>query len=118
MLQRSRGFTVAFSGLEDDNPHDLLLRRDEIEAEVACDVVTAEEGRGVHRGAWFRLADRIDPDLQTWLAAHPGRYLLKMTLPLGLRGRPARQRTRQRDIGPAASANSDDAGNAGRAGPR
>jgi hypothetical protein len=86
MLQRSRGFTVAFSGLEDDTPHDLLLSRDQIEAEVACDVVTAEEGRGVHRGAWFRLADRIDPDLQIWLAAHPGRYLLKMTLPLGLRG--------------------------------
>ena len=86
MLQRSRGFTVAFTGLEDGTPHDLLLRRDEIEAEVACDVVTAEDGRGVHRGAWFRLADRIDPDLQTWLAAHPGRYLLKMTLPHGLRG--------------------------------
>jgi hypothetical protein len=85
-LQRSRGFAVAFSGLEDGTPHDLLLTRDQIEAEVACDVVTAEEGRGVHRGAWFRLADRIDPDLQTWLAAHPGRYLLKMTLPLGLRG--------------------------------
>jgi hypothetical protein len=85
-LQRSRGFTVTFSGLEDDTPHDLLLNREQIEAEVACDVVTAEEGRGVHRGAWFRLADRIDPDLQTWLAAHPGRYLLKMTLPLGLRG--------------------------------
>jgi hypothetical protein len=86
MLQRDRGFTVNFTGLEDDTPHDLLLTRDAIEAEVACDVVTAEEGHGVHRGAWFRLADRIDPDLQTWLAAHPGRYLLKMTLPKGLRG--------------------------------
>jgi hypothetical protein len=86
MLQRSRGFAVSFTGLEDETPHDLLLSRDEIEAEVACDVVTAEEGRGVHRGAWFRLADRIDPDLQTWLEAHPGRYLLKMTLPGGLRG--------------------------------
>jgi hypothetical protein len=86
MSQRARGFTVAFAGLEDETPHDLLLTRNGVEAEVACDVVTAEEGRGVHRGAWFRLADRIDPDLQTWLAAHPGRYLLKMTLPNGLRG--------------------------------
>ncbi len=86
MLHRSRGFSVGFSGLDDDTPHDLLIRRDAVEAEVACDVVTAEDGRGVHRGAWFRLADRVDPDLQTWLAAHPGRYLLKMTLPLGLRG--------------------------------
>jgi hypothetical protein len=86
LLQQSRGFTVAYTGLEHETPHDLLLCRDDIEAEVACDVVTAEEGRGVHRGAWFRLADRIDPDLQTWLASHPGRYLLKMTLPRGLRG--------------------------------
>ena len=86
LLQRARGFTVGFPGLEKATPHDLLLTRNEIEAEVACDVITAEEGRGVHRGAWFRLADRIDPDLQIWLAAHPGRYLLKMTLPNGLRG--------------------------------
>jgi hypothetical protein len=86
LLQRARGFTVAFSGLDRETPHDLLLTREQIEVEIACDVMTAEEGRGVHRGAWFRLADRIDPDLQTWLAAHPGRYLLKMTLPNGLRG--------------------------------
>jgi hypothetical protein len=86
LAQRARGFHVTFSGLDDETPHDLLLSRDRVEAEVACDVVTAEEGRGVHRGAWFRLADRIDPDLQIWLAAHPGRYLLKMTLPNGLRG--------------------------------
>ncbi len=86
LLQQSRDFDVAFTGLEQGTPNDLLLRRGGTEAEVACDVVTAEDGRGVHRGAWFRLADRIDPDLQTWLAAHPGRYLLKMTLPQGLRG--------------------------------
>jgi hypothetical protein len=85
-LQRSRGFSVTFAGLEEDAPYDLLIVRDAVEAEITCDVVSAEEGRLVHRGAWFRLADRVDPDLQTWLAAHPGRYLLKMTLPLGLRG--------------------------------
>jgi hypothetical protein len=85
-MQRARGFEVGFAGLEENAPFDLLLSRNGAEAEVACDVVSAEEGRGVHRGAWFRLADRIDPDLQTWLAAHPGRYLLKMTLPLGLQG--------------------------------
>lgn len=84
-LQRSRGFEVAFAGLEDEAPFDLLIRRDGVDAEVACDTVSAEEGRGVHRGAWFRLVDRIDPELQTWLAAHPGRYLLKMTLPRGLK---------------------------------
>jgi len=84
-LQRSRGFEVAFAGLEDAAPFDLLLNRDGIEAEVACDVISAEEGRGVHRGAWFSLVDSIDPQLQTWLCAHPGRYILKMTLPKGLR---------------------------------
>jgi hypothetical protein len=86
MRQRARGFAVTFPGFDEDAPFDLLLKRDHVQAEVACDVISAEEGRGVHRGAWFRLADRIDPDLQTWLAAHPGRYLLKMTLPQGLRG--------------------------------
>jgi hypothetical protein len=85
-LQRARGFEVSFAGIGDGAPFDLLLARAGMEAEVACDVFSAEEGRSVHRGAWFRLADRMDPDLQTWLAAHPGRYLLKMTLPDGLRG--------------------------------
>jgi len=84
-LQRSRGFEVGFAGLEDAAPFDLLLHRDGVEAEVACDVISAEEGRGVHRGAWFSLVDRIDPELQTWLCMHPGRYILKMTLPQGLR---------------------------------
>lgn len=86
ILQRSRGFDVHYAGLQDAAPFDLLLTRQQSEAEVACDVISAEEGRGVHRGAWFRLADRVDPDLQTWLSAHPGRYLLKMTLPHGLNG--------------------------------
>ena len=85
-LQRSRGFTVRFAAFEDEAPFDLLLSRGGAEAEVACDVVSAEDGRGVHRGAWLRLVDRIDPDLQIWLAAHPGRYLLKLTLPNGLHG--------------------------------
>ncbi len=84
-LQRSRGFDVSFAGLDDAAPFDLLLHRSGQEAEVACDTVSAEGGRGVHRGAWFRLVDAIDPELQTWLCAHPGRYLLKMTLPQGLR---------------------------------
>ncbi len=84
-LHRSRGFDVSFTGLADETPCDLVITRNAVEAEVACSVVSAEAGRDLHRGAWFKLADRIDPDLQTWLAAHPGRYLLKMTLPNGLR---------------------------------
>ncbi len=84
-LQRERGFTVRFAGFEDGAPFDLLLSRHGVEAELACDTVSAEAGRDVHRGAWVRLVDRIDPDLQTWLSAHPGRYLLKLTLPQGLR---------------------------------
>ena len=84
-LQRSRGFEVAFAGFADGAPFDLLMQRGGLEAEIACDIVSAEDGRGVHRGAWFRLVDRIDPELQTWLRAHPGRYLLKLTFPLGLK---------------------------------
>lgn len=87
-LQRARGFDVAFTGLEDETSFDLLLHRSGQEAEVVCDVVSAEDGREVHRGAWTRLCDRVDPDLQAWLANHPGRYLLKMTLPQGLKNLP------------------------------
>jgi hypothetical protein len=82
---RAQGFTVRFAGLEDGAPFDLLVSRGHTEAEVACEVVSADEGRSLQRSAWFRFTDRIDPDLRTWLATHPGRFLLKMTLPNGLR---------------------------------
>ena len=98
-LHRPRGFEVSFAGLDDAAPFDLLLWRDGIEVEVVCDVISAEEGRDVHRGAWFHLLDRVDPDLQTWLAAHPGQYLLKMTLPQGLR----RKQGEQGSEGPGAA---------------
>ena len=84
-MQRARGFTVRFAGFEDGAGFDLLIARDGVECEIVCDVVSAEDGRDVHRGALVDLVDRVDPDLQTWLAAHPGRYILKLTLPQGLR---------------------------------
>jgi hypothetical protein len=87
-MQRSRGFMVHHAGLEDAAPFDLLLERDGGAAELACETVSAEDGRNLHRSAWFSLVDGIDPDLQSWLSAHPGRYLLKMTLPQGLRESP------------------------------
>jgi hypothetical protein len=85
-LLRARGFEVAFPGLAEEAPHDLLVSRGGAIAEVACETVSAEEGRPVHRGDWFALVDAINPELQTWLAAHPGRYLLKLTLPEGISG--------------------------------
>lgn len=84
-LQRARGFETQFTGFEQDTPFDLLISRDGAEAEIACDSLSAEDGRTVQRSCWSTLMDSIDEDLQTWLAAHPGRYLLKMTLPKGLR---------------------------------
>ncbi|MBC7636934.1 MAG: hypothetical protein H7251_15175 [Acetobacteraceae bacterium] len=87
-MQRARGFEVRFAGLADVAPFDLLITREGAEAEIVCDIMSAEDGREVHRGAWVQLVDRIDPDLQTWLGAHPGRYLLKMTLPQGLKREP------------------------------
>jgi hypothetical protein len=87
-LQRERGFEVAFSALESATPYDLLITRDGAAAEIACDSISAEDGRAVPRGNWTQLIDRVDPDLTTWLAAHPGRYLLKMTLPKGLKSGP------------------------------
>lgn len=85
-LHRARGFSVRFSGLEDGAAHDLLIERDGAEAEIVAAVISADEGRWVHRGDWFGLIDRINPDLERWLASHPGRYLLKLTLPEGLSG--------------------------------
>lgn len=85
-LYRARGFAVEFAGLAEEAPYDLRLTRDGAVAEVVCETVSAEEGRPVHRGDWCALVDRVHPELQTWLAAHPGRYLLKMTLPEGLSG--------------------------------
>jgi hypothetical protein len=83
---RARGFEIEFAGLAEGAPFDLLARRDGATAEVACETASAEEGRPLHRGDWFTLVDRINPELQSWLAAHPGRYLLKMTLPEGISG--------------------------------
>ena len=83
-LQRSRGFKVDFAGLEDGVPWDLVIRRDALEAEIVCDIVSAEEGRLVRRHAWVHLTDRVEPDVMAWLGANPGRYLLRMSLPLGL----------------------------------
>lgn len=84
-LQESRGYSVHFAGFADAAPFDLLIGRDGVEAEIVCDIVSAETGRDLHRGAWSHLVDRVDADLQSWLATHPGRYLLKMTLPQGLK---------------------------------
>lgn len=84
-LQRARGFAVRHTGLEHGTAHDLLIARDGAEAEIACDSLSAEEGRDVNRAAFVHLVDLVDPDLHTWLAAHPGRYVLKLTLPQGLR---------------------------------
>jgi hypothetical protein len=83
-LHRARGFEVAFTGLAEETPYDLLVSREGVQAEIACETVSAEEGRQVHRTDWCALVDRVNPELQTWLAAHPGRYLLKMTLPAGM----------------------------------
>ncbi len=95
-LQRSRGFSVHFAGLEDGAPFDLLISRGGMTAEIVCEVVSAEAGRSLHRAAWFDLADRVDPDLQIWLAAHPGRYLLRVSLPDGLTGGEALVRLHER----------------------
>lgn len=83
-LLRARGFEVRFDGLLHGADHDLLIERGGAATEVVCETVSAEEGRPLHRGHWATLVDRVNPELQTWLAAHPGRYILKMTLPEGV----------------------------------
>ncbi len=83
---RAHGFTLSFPNLAEGAPQDLLATRQGATVEVACETISADEGRPVTRGDWFALVDAINPELQTWLAAHPGRYLLKVTLPEGLAG--------------------------------
>ncbi|MDB5415022.1 MAG: hypothetical protein JWR10_3357 [Rubritepida sp.] len=83
-LLRGRGFDVRFDGILHGTGHDLLIHRGGATAEVVCETVSAEEGRPLHKGDWASLVDRVNPELQTWLAAHPGRYILKMTLPEGV----------------------------------
>lgn len=80
-ILRMRGFGVRHDGLLHGTPYDLMVQREGAVAEVVCETVSAEEGRPLHRGHWASLVDRVNPELQTWLAAHPGRYILKMTLP-------------------------------------
>jgi hypothetical protein len=82
-LLRARGFDVRHDGILYGAPYDLLAERDQCIAEVACETISAEDGRPLHKGDWAMLVDRVNPELQTWLAAHPGRYILKMTLPEG-----------------------------------
>ncbi len=84
-LQQSRGFTVTYSGLEQDAPYDLLLTRDGAEVECVCETMSAEAGRDVHRVAWATLCDRVEGQMKPWLENRPGRYLLKMTFASGLR---------------------------------
>lgn len=87
-LHRGRGFEVSFCGLTENAPYDLCLTRDGKAAEVACDTVSAEHGRGVHSAAWNRLVDSVFGAVGPWLGSHPGLHLLKMTLPRGLRNDP------------------------------
>ncbi|MCE2923633.1 MAG: hypothetical protein LW837_27305, partial [Roseomonas sp.] len=70
-LYRAQGFDVRFSGLAEDSAHDLTISRGGAVAEVVCETISAEEGRPVQRGHWYALMDSVNPELQTWLAAHP-----------------------------------------------
>ncbi len=78
--RRSQGFQVQFAGFELGAPFDLMIRRGGVAAEIACNVLSAEEGRSIRRCAWLRLMDGLDQELQAWLRSNPGRYLMKMTL--------------------------------------
>ncbi len=88
-LHQARGFSLAFTGLEQGTPYDFVLTRDGVEMECVCDTLSAEAGRNVHRRAWAQFCDRIEGRIKGWLGTRPGRYLLKMTLARGLHdGRP------------------------------
>lgn len=96
-MRRSQGFEVQFAGFELGAPFDLLIRRRGVAAEVSCDVLSAEDGRGIQRRAWLRLMDGLDRELQTWLRANPGRFLMKITLHDHLQGEDDAQHATVRD---------------------
>lgn len=85
------GRRVRFAGLLGAAPFDLEVGEGAERLALVAEAVSAEEGRDLPRAAWVALTDELDPDLQTWLAAHPGRYLLKMTLPPGVRVAPGEE---------------------------
>lgn len=109
-MLRDRGFDIRFTGLAEGTPYDLLAERGGASAEVVCETISAEEGRPVHRTDWCALVDRINPELQSWLASHPGRYLLKMTLPEGISGPAALAELQQRISDMLAAEKRQDAG--------
>ncbi|GAB0117457.1 hypothetical protein Acid7E03_15290 [Acidisoma sp. 7E03] len=90
-LHRARGFEVVHSGLEEGTAYCLLLRRDGAEAECICHTLSGEAGRDIHRQAWASFCDRVEAQVKPWLAARPGRYLLKMTFARGLQDGDAAQ---------------------------
>jgi hypothetical protein len=51
-MRRSQGFEMQSAGFEMAALFELLIRRGGVAAEFACDVLSAEEGRGIHRRAW------------------------------------------------------------------
>lgn len=86
---RAQGYAVRFARLEGDPVFDLRIEAGETSLGLICQPLSAEEGRPINQADWFALVDMVNPDLQRWLAAHPGRYLLNMTLPSGV-AEPAR----------------------------
>ena len=84
-LQVSRGFSVAFAGLEDDAPYDLLIARGCVPRRRSPAKLCRRR-----RGGWCTAGPgRIwligwTPIYASGSPPIPGRYLLKMTLPQGL----------------------------------
>ncbi|MBE9604614.1 hypothetical protein IAI18_07035 [Acetobacteraceae bacterium H6797] len=83
---RAQRYEVHFAGLEHEGEPDLIITGGGASAAIVCGSLSAEEGRPIHRANWCALVDMLDQDLRRWLAAHPGRYLLNMTLPEGMSG--------------------------------
>jgi len=76
-LQRSRGFEVAFTGLEDGSPFDLLIASGGVEAEVACAKRTAVSGSMSRQSATAKPASKASPQPQVQRTATSKAGVLK-----------------------------------------
>jgi len=74
------GCDVELHDLEEGGGFDFLVKRDGIEIEVECKVITADIGRKVHRRKITLLGQRLRGPMSEWLEASQGGLVVRVDL--------------------------------------
>ncbi len=77
----SYGSDVTFSDIENGGGFDFLARREGLEAEVECKLVTADIGRKVHRSHAIALYQRLRPVMEDWAEKASGGVFVRIVVP-------------------------------------